>query len=982
MKLTAESFLAVVKKSGLIEPERLKQLLEEFRAQGISVDQSQAIAEALTERGLLTKWQADKLLHGKSRGFFLGKYRLLSLLGKGGMSSVYLAEHVLMRRRCAIKVLPQKRVHDSSYLGRFHREAQAVASLDHANIVRAYDVDVDRSIEKDREIHFLVMEYVEGRSLQELVASDGVLPCVTAADYIRQAAEGLAHAHQAGMVHRDIKPGNLLVDVNDVVKILDLGLARFFDDQDENSLTVAHDEKVLGTADYLAPEQAMDSHKVDARADIYSLGCTFYFLLTGHPPFREGSLAQRLMAHQTKEPSPIKQDRDDVPEDLNAIITTMMAKKVEQRYQTAADVSEALTGWLWENATEEWKSRQGWLGGSGSSATGFAIQGRPGTQGGPAEATGSGARAPGAGSGSDAEAGNAGRTPAGETADDEHLFAFLSNLESGSDSPDGNRGERADSEVSAESQQGGDDGSVAETAQPDRSAKRSSDTSGEGAEVAASSAEESSSREGAGTPAGSQNQEAVPFAVPVGESRQRSAATAVPVAEPVASETAGGIDEVRSVSTTKRGKRGRRLLTDLFSQLSTSSPRTQKLTVLVTAGVLLVGMLGWGVYSLVGSNGDHSGTPGQRRNDGQNGGGGNGDNGDVSTGDITVGPGAEFSSLKEAIEEAEHRYNKGGGKPLQQVIRLRAGVTYKERLVIDNSDSLLDDLSLKIVGDGSKPAVLAPSGAEPVVKLVRTKRLILQDVHLQADGAGAAVVLQGMCTGTRLKNLRISGFRASGIQADNLQGFLGLGNAVRFEGLRFQSEQGGAVGIKFTGEPKRVHVTEGRFFGPLAAGIVFQGSSAVDLQMTQCLFHKVGDGIRFAKGIRLKEFTIEHNTWHTSENGIVFASMPADDSERLVIARNFFANLTQADVIVRKGFSVDAFREYLPSDGSGLVGNMSTRAERPDDNVPFLFVRSKFGVSPQFVSTDPDDDDFLMPASKAAHRKAGANRQAGANKQR
>ena len=166
------------------------------------------------------------------------------------MSSVYLAEHVLMQRRVAIKVLPKNRVDDSSYLARFHREAQAAAALDHRNIVRAYDVD------NDGNIHYLVMEYVEGRDLQQIVKEDGPLDYAAAAEYIRQAAEGLAHAHQAGLIHRDVKPANLLVDQKNVVKVLDLGLARFTD-EDKASLTVAYDENVLGTADYLAPEQAL-----------------------------------------------------------------------------------------------------------------------------------------------------------------------------------------------------------------------------------------------------------------------------------------------------------------------------------------------------------------------------------------------------------------------------------------------------------------------------------------------------------------------------------------------------------------------------------------------------------------------------------------------------------------------------------------------------------------------------------------------------
>jgi len=355
LQLTPESFLAVVKQSGLVDNERLQKLLNEFRLRGIKLEIARTIADELVASNAVTRWQAEKLLQGKHRGFFLGKYRLLSLLGKGGMSSVYLAEHTVMRRRCAIKVLPTKRVNDTSYLGRFHREAQAVANLDHPNIVRAYDVD--KEIEGNTEIHFLVMEYVDGESLQEMVSSRGVLDYATAAEYARQAAEGLIHAHAAGMVHRDIKPGNLLVDPNGMIKILDMGLARFFDDDDQESLTVTHDEKVLGTADYLAPEQALDSHTVDSRADIYSLGCTLYFMLTGHPPFTEGTLAQRLMSHQVKEPPAITVDRPSTPPDLVAIVKKMMSKDVNQRFQSSAEVSAALYNWLAEHADESWKRK-------------------------------------------------------------------------------------------------------------------------------------------------------------------------------------------------------------------------------------------------------------------------------------------------------------------------------------------------------------------------------------------------------------------------------------------------------------------------------------------------------------------------------------------------------------------------------------------------------------------------------------------------
>jgi serine/threonine protein kinase len=168
---------------------------------------------------------------------------------------------------------------------------------------------------------------------------------LSAAEYIRQAALGLHHAHQAGLIHRDVKPANLLVDKNGTVKILDLGLARFTG-EDQASLTLAYDENVLGTADYLAPEQAINSHGVDARADIYSLGCTLYYLLTGHPPFPEGTLPQRLMAHQKQPPPSIKKERPDVPDDLIRICMRMMAKKPAARYQTMAEVADALAEWL------------------------------------------------------------------------------------------------------------------------------------------------------------------------------------------------------------------------------------------------------------------------------------------------------------------------------------------------------------------------------------------------------------------------------------------------------------------------------------------------------------------------------------------------------------------------------------------------------------------------------------------------------------
>lgn len=330
-ELAIEAFLDLVDRSGVLRQGQMQKLLKEFESRRADLDTPQKMADELVAREVLTNWQASKLLQGKFKGFLLGSYRILKPLGKGGMGTVFLAEHRMMRRRCAIKVLPAKRSKDeSSTLERFYREAQAVAALDHANIVRAYDVA--HAVQDKVEIHYLVMEHVDGKDLQTRVEDLGTLEYHEAADLIRQAAQGLAHAHESGLVHRDVKPANLLRDSKGIVKVLDLGLARFFDDSEEASLTNEYGDKVLGTADYLAPEQALDCHGVDARADIYGLGQTFYFLLTGHPPFPEGSVAQRLLAHQMRSPEPIRNERPDAPPVLLAIIDKMTAKKADDRY--------------------------------------------------------------------------------------------------------------------------------------------------------------------------------------------------------------------------------------------------------------------------------------------------------------------------------------------------------------------------------------------------------------------------------------------------------------------------------------------------------------------------------------------------------------------------------------------------------------------------------------------------------------------------
>jgi len=348
--------LQMVQKSGLLDRDALQSFVERFRDDGGNTDEMDTVATALVDKTLITPWQHARIIKGKYRGFLLGKYRLLDQIGAGGMGTVYLGEHVLLHRRCAIKVLAASRVNDASYLDRFLREARSVAALDHPNIVRAYDVDFFEQGEE--KIYYLAMEYVEGRDIHVIVSKDGPLDFVTAADITRQAAEGLAAAHKASLVHRDVKPANLLRDKTGIVKLLDLGLAKSFaeEDDEEASLTRSHNETMLGTADYLSPEQAIDSHTVGPSADIYSLGCTLYFMLTGHPPFHTGTVANRILAHQIKPPPPVEDDRPDTPPELAAILNRLMEKDPANRQPDCNVVAEELLVWLANNTEEEWTS--------------------------------------------------------------------------------------------------------------------------------------------------------------------------------------------------------------------------------------------------------------------------------------------------------------------------------------------------------------------------------------------------------------------------------------------------------------------------------------------------------------------------------------------------------------------------------------------------------------------------------------------------
>jgi serine/threonine protein kinase len=336
-------FLDLVRRSQLLPDNKLDDFIERHRALGTLPTTIDQTANLLVREAQLTFFQSKQLKLGRYKRFTIGaKYRLLELIGAGGMGAVYLCEHTLMRRLVALKVLPGEKLEDESNKERFYREARAVAALDHPNIVRAYDIDTYERL------HFLVMEYVDGASLQEVVAryilEKKHFDPIRAAHYIAQAAIGMQHAHELGMVHRDIKPGNLLLERTGVIKVLDMGLARFFNKQ-QDSVTEKYDHNcVLGTADYLAPEQAV-SNMVDIRADIYALGGTLYFMLTGQTPFPDGTIAAKLVAHQTREPRPVESFRSDVPSGLLAVLRTMMAKNPADRYQNPIEVADALSEW-------------------------------------------------------------------------------------------------------------------------------------------------------------------------------------------------------------------------------------------------------------------------------------------------------------------------------------------------------------------------------------------------------------------------------------------------------------------------------------------------------------------------------------------------------------------------------------------------------------------------------------------------------------
>jgi formylglycine-generating enzyme required for sulfatase activity/serine/threonine protein kinase len=349
MSITLEKISKSLSATGLLSAVELRELLISLPA---SVQSSadvtlagdeinaEAVARELVARGKFNEYQASVVSQGKQQRMVFGEYTVLGVIGAGGMGEVYRAQHRRMERIVALKVLPAATTRNAEVIRRFHQEVKAAAKLMHTNIVTAHDAG-----EQD-DIHYLVMEYVDGRDLSSMVKHRGPLPLAEALGYILQTARGLDYAHSRGIIHRDIKPGNLLVDQEGTVKILDMGLARF--DEIGGAATERTTEhltqtgQIMGTVDFMSPEQAEDARRADHRADIYSLGCTLFYLLTAKSTYGGETVMQKIFAHRDDPLPSLSAARSDVSPEINAIFQRMIAKHPDDRYMTMRAVVDDL----------------------------------------------------------------------------------------------------------------------------------------------------------------------------------------------------------------------------------------------------------------------------------------------------------------------------------------------------------------------------------------------------------------------------------------------------------------------------------------------------------------------------------------------------------------------------------------------------------------------------------------------------------------
>lgn len=333
------AFLRTVLQSGLISPAQLHAALK-TAPQGWR-KYPRTCAKHLVTLGKLTRFQAGKLLQGAYVGLLLGHYEILSQIGKGGMGSVYLARDKRNGSLLAVKVLPPKRAQSSErLLARFRREMIICQRVAHPHLTRTYSVGVHSGV------YYIAMEHIPGKNLHKLVRERGPLAVARAARLFAEVAEGLDHAHAQGLIHRDLKPSNIIVTPADHAKVLDLGLALIQGEAPEDRTIVGGQGYVVGTLDYLAPEQAEDAVKVDHRADIYSLGCSLYFSLTGKPPFPGGNALQKILRHRCDPPTPIERLSPHVPPEFIKLVNCMMEKDKTKRFQSASEVRRALIKWV------------------------------------------------------------------------------------------------------------------------------------------------------------------------------------------------------------------------------------------------------------------------------------------------------------------------------------------------------------------------------------------------------------------------------------------------------------------------------------------------------------------------------------------------------------------------------------------------------------------------------------------------------------
>ncbi len=328
--------------SGLLTPEDFREAGELLRASDpnpavITEFSDSELAAQLVTMGRLNRWQAEQLKAGLSK-FNLGPYQVIDSIGQGGMGQVFKAEHTMMGRKVAIKVLPRHKATKDA-IGSFTREIRAQAQLDHKNLVQAFDAGFDGKV------YFLVTEYVPGTDLRKFVRARGRLSMQEAATIVSQAAVGLAHAHSRGMIHRDVKPGNLLVTTDGHTKVSDLGLAGFLGIHDEDDPRTG---KVVGTADYLSPEQVLSPRDVTAASDVYALGCTLYYAVTGKVVFPGGNVREKARRHCEETPLNPKRINPELSEEFIDVLAAMMEKDRTKRIQTAEEVCQRLRPWAKE----------------------------------------------------------------------------------------------------------------------------------------------------------------------------------------------------------------------------------------------------------------------------------------------------------------------------------------------------------------------------------------------------------------------------------------------------------------------------------------------------------------------------------------------------------------------------------------------------------------------------------------------------------